>query len=84
MANLTGFRDFAELSDNFVAVTTSDTVNLPALTRAIYVGVAGNITMINRDGTAVLLKSVPVGLHRIATRRINATATAATDIVAFF
>lgn len=68
---------------NAAAVTTSDSVDLGHVTRAIYVGVAGDVTAVV-NGTAVLFKAMPVGTHRIRASRINATATTATNIVALW
>ena len=66
------------------AITPSDTVNIGKTTRAIYVGVSGNITAVMEDGSAVLFKAVPVGILPIRAIRVNETATAATDMVALF
>lgn len=68
-------------------IVPSDTVNIPTgPTRGIFVGVAGNITAVfSAPGeVAVLLKNVPVGEHPWSVIRINATATAATDMVALY
>lgn len=69
----------------FVAVTPSDTVDLtggPA--RGIYVGVAGDVSLVGLDDTAVVFKAMPVGLHKVIFRRVNATSTTATNMVAMF
>ena len=67
------------------AITTSDTVSLTGITRAVYVGGAGNITAIMSNGDAVLLTAVPVGtLLPIRCTRINATATTATLLIAMY
>lgn len=63
-------------------VTKSDTVNLAYVSRAIYVGVAGDVTLVTRDGQTVTFKALPVGTHRIRASRINSTGTAATDMLA--
>ena len=69
----------------FSAVTTSDTVDLPANVRAIYVGVSGDVSAVPLGGgTAVVFKAAPVGVLPIEVSRINATDTTATDIVALF
>lgn len=66
------------------AVTPSDTVALTGgMCRALYIGVAGDVTVLAEDDTtAVLLKACPVGLIAIRAKRVNATGTAATNIVA--
>lgn len=65
------------------AITPSDTVNLSSPCRAIYVGVAGNITAI-MNGTPVLFANVPVGILPIKATRINLTGTAAGSLVALW
>lgn len=67
------------------AITTSDTVSLTGITRAVYVGGGGNITAIMSNGDAVLFTAVPVGtMLPIRCTRINATATTATALVAMY
>jgi len=67
------------------AITTSDTVSLTGITRAVYVGGAGNITAIMSNGDAVLFTAVPVGtVLPIRCTRINATATTATLLIAMY
>lgn len=73
----------------FKAVTPHDTNPVVAddasgnksYSRAIYIGVAGDVTAIGRDGTAVLFKAMPVGLYNIEVRIIKSTATTATNII---
>jgi hypothetical protein len=68
------------------AVTPSDSADLPdGQTRAIYVGTAGAISVIGADDgtTATLLKGA-TGWIDIAVKRIRATGTTATDIVAVY
>lgn len=71
-------------NDTFRAVTPSDTIaikNGPA--RALYVGGAGNIVAINENDEAVTFVAVPAGsILPIVTKRVNATNTTATSIVA--
>jgi hypothetical protein len=67
------------------AITTSDTVSLTGVTRAVYVGGAGNITAVMFNGDVVLFTAVPVGtMLPIRCTRINATATTATALVAMY
>lgn len=74
-----------------IAVTTSDTVDLAPfaqsqnLTGMVYVGGAGNVTAVNQDGSTYLLTAPPVGsVLPIGVRRINATGTSATVLVACY
>jgi hypothetical protein len=53
----------------------------PEPARALYIGVAGDVTLVDLQGTAVLFKAVPVGLLRVGSVRVNATGTTATNIV---
>jgi len=63
-------------------ITPSDTVNLQATARGIYVGGAGNITAVMMDGTVVLFTAVPVGsILPVEVNRVNATGTTATALV---
>lgn len=68
------------------AVTPSDTDNIPqGPARALYVGVAGNITLrATRNGVAVLFPNVPVGIFPVNAVQVLATGTAATGIVALY
>lgn len=71
-------------NDTFRAVTPSDTANIksgPA--RALYIGGAGNVVAINENDVAVTFVGVPAGtILPIVTKRVNATDTTATNIVA--
>lgn len=67
------------------AITPSDDADLTFATRAIYVGTTGDLTVILRDDTApVTLKSAAVGYHPIQARRVMATDTTATNLVALY
>lgn len=68
-----------------VAITPSDATNFTdGACHAIYVGGAGNITAIV-NGTAVLFAGAVVGsVLKIRATRVNATGTAATNLVALY
>lgn len=69
---------------NAVAVSTSDTVSITgAPTRALWVGVSGDISVLMAGGASVVLKGAQ-GLIPIRVDRVNTTSTTATDIVALF
>lgn len=68
--------------DDFEAITTSDTLLQSDKMHAIYVGVAGDITVKNQAGQTVLFKAVPVGILRIKAPFVMATGTAATNLIA--
>jgi hypothetical protein len=61
----------------------SDTVDLVdfALIRSMYIGVAGNIKMLDHDGQILGPIAVPIGVLPLRPRRIFATLTTATQIV---
>lgn len=70
-----------------VAVTPSDTVDIASpYAKALYIGVAGDITVLPLNATdtsqAILFKAHPVGYMPVQVRRVMATGTAATNIVA--
>jgi hypothetical protein len=66
-------------------ITPSDTVDLPKLTRAIYVGGAGDVAAVLSNGDMPgAFKAVPVGWLPITVRRINATGTTATNLMALY
>jgi len=71
-------------NSSFRTVTPSDTYAIkggPA--RALYVGVTGDVAAVNENGAAVIFTAVPAGaVLPIATSRVNATNTTATNIVA--
>jgi len=67
------------------AVTPSDTVNLPQLTRGLWIGGAGNVEVDMSNGDTVLFSGVSAGsLLPLRVRRVRAGATTATLIVAVY
>lgn len=69
---------------NAVAVTPSDSVDLGFVTRGLYVGVAGDVTVnMVTSGATILFKAVPAGtLLPISVSRVLATGTTATSMTA--
>jgi hypothetical protein len=65
-------------------ITTSDTVDFPeGLTAAVWVGGAGNVAAVMQNGVVGTFTGVTAGaVLPIAARRINATGTTATNLVA--
>jgi len=81
--------DQTKPSGYFEAVTPSDTVDFTkrdgAYPRALFVGVAGTITVVRPDGTAVLFTGPTAGsILPIKCRRVNSTGTTATSINALW
>ncbi|MFB2530610.1 hypothetical protein ACEYYB_06025 [Paracoccus sp. p4-l81] len=64
------------------AITPSDSAALPELTRALYVGGAGDVALRLASGQAVVLKSVAAGtLLPMRVQSVQATGTTATALV---
>jgi len=76
--HLTGLRDPIESATE---VTPNDSADLSIVSRAIYVGVAGNLRVTMLDGSIVTF-SVGEGWHPIRVSRVWATGTTASAIVA--
>jgi hypothetical protein len=65
------------------AVTPSDSADLTNVSRALWVGTGGDLTVTMQDGSTVALLNVPDGsLLPICVSRVKLTGTSATDIVA--
>jgi hypothetical protein len=70
---------------NTAAVTPSDTTDLNFVTTALYVGGAGDVTIIDANGNTTLFKAVPVGTTlNVSAARVKATGTTATNITAIW
>lgn len=67
--------------DHAVAVTPSDSTDLDNTADFLWVGVAGDVSLITQQGYTVTFKNVQ-GLLPIRTNRVRETDTTATDIVA--
>lgn len=75
-----------EGSGHWVVVTPSDTVDLAGgITRGIYVGATGNVSLDNGIDTAVIFVALVAGvIHPIRATRVRATGTTATPIIAIY
>lgn len=73
-------------ADYAVAITPSDTAgDVFPFPRGIYVGVAGDVTMIMKGKAgSVLFKNMTTGEHALRPVQIMATGTTATDILALY
>ena len=70
-------------ADDYFAVTPSDATDLAVSTRGLFVGGAGNLVAVKEDNTTVTFTGVIAGqILPIRVRRVNATNTTATNIVA--
>lgn len=64
------------------AITPNDTTDLTLVTRALYVGTAGDIVAVMKSGSEVTFSNVPSGsILPIRAERIKATGTTATHIL---
>lgn len=67
------------------AVTPSDSVNLTADARSLYIGGAGNASVVTANGDTVTFVGLLAGsILPVRIRRVNATDTTATNIVAIY
>ncbi|MBB6672618.1 spike base protein, RCAP_Rcc01079 family [Cohnella nanjingensis] len=72
-----------------IAVTPSDTVDIAfsagtTATSFVYVGGTGDLAVVMHSGATLTFKAMPVGLYKLCVKRINATGTTATDILALW
>jgi hypothetical protein len=63
-----------------VAVTKSDTVDLPFVSRALQIGTGGDIKMTFADGSIDTWYNVPAGICPVQVRRVWSTGTSASQI----
>lgn len=69
----------------WLTVTPSDSVNLPAGCRALWIGGAGNVALVGEDNNVVTFSGVAAAtILPIGPKRVNATNTTATPIVALY
>lgn len=67
------------------AVTTSDADNLPVFASGgLWIGTTGHVKVDTIDGSTITLNSVPVGLLDVYAKKVYATGTTASNIVALF
>jgi len=84
------FENYADKPDfaarSVVAVTPNDSTDLTDVAKALYVGGAGNISLIAADDSAaVTVTGVTAGsILPIRAKRVRATSTTATNILALY
>jgi len=72
-------------ASNAIAVTPSDSVSLTTDARALYIGVAGDVSLLTSGGDTVTFVGLLAGsILPVRVNRVNATSTTATDIVALY
>ena len=68
---------------NAEVIVKSDTVNFAEPSRALYIGTSGDISVeMAGVGSAIIFKTVPVGVLHIEVTRVNSTNTSASNMVA--
>ena len=68
-----------------VLITPDDNADLARITRGIYIGGAGDLAVIMFDGGEVTFTALVVGVvHPLQIRRVKATSTTATLIIALY
>ena len=78
-------RDTSTAAIGGVVVTPHDSTNFAYETVGVFVGGAGNVTAVMRDGTVLLFTGVVAGtILPIRCQRINSTGTTATNMTALF
>lgn len=77
--------DQAAPARSWVSVTKSDTVNLPAGCRALWIGGVGDVALVGDDDVAITFTAVAAGtILPLGPKRVNSTNTTATLIVALY
>lgn len=66
-----------------VSVTPSDATTIP-VTRSLWIGVTGNVAVIDADGNTVTIPNVPVGVLPVQVQKVMSTNTTASSILAFY
>lgn len=87
MALPTGFTASDTINSYSFAVvhTPSNSVDMSAMCRAIWVGGSGNLTAVMSNGDAVLFSGILAGtLLPIRATRVNSTGTTATLLIALY
>lgn len=75
--------DLLSPADAAAAVTPSDSAALPYASKRLWIGGAGNVSLVTVGGSAVTYQSVPAGTYlQVRAQQVKATGTTATNIVA--
>ncbi|WP_020675571.1 spike base protein, RCAP_Rcc01079 family [Geopsychrobacter electrodiphilus] len=78
--------DLNSIPANIQSITPSDTVDLPNVTRRIYIGTGGDIKVTAKESGTVTYKNMPAGYMEGAFTRVWATpdggGTPAADLIA--
>lgn len=82
MADEYNFKELTGSARKLTSITPSDSTELEFVTRALYIGGAGNISVVAADDTSAVILSVAAGaILPIRAKKVNSTSTTATGIV---
>lgn len=72
-------------SDSLVSITKSDSTEYLPTLRQIYVGVGGDITVVDQSGETILFKDVPQGMTigPFFVKKVKSTGTTASSLIGF-
>ncbi len=78
-----GAEDLLSPACHAVEVVPSDTESLPFMSKRLWVGGAGNVTLVTAGAETVEYAAVPAGAYlNVRATQVKATGTTATNIVA--
>ena len=70
-------------SGDFIAITPNDSTELKGI-RVLYIGGAGNLSLVNAQGATVTFNNIPAGFElRVRPSRVRLTDTTATNIIGY-
>lgn len=79
------FANWTGVATKGFSVTPSDSVNFTSDARALYIGGAGNVSVVTIEGDVLVFGNVPAGtVLPVAARRVNSTNTSATSILGLY
>ena len=82
---ITRARNFNAPAYSWVAVTPDDDADLPDVRpRALWIGTAGDVRLVDTDGNDEVFKNAPEGWLDVQPVRVMATGTTAEDILAAY
>ena len=72
-------------SSSLIVVVPSNTINFPTAVRQLYIGNAGDVSVLTDDNQTILFKNVSAGavIGPFFIKRVNTDGTTALDIIAF-
>lgn len=72
-------------AESAFTIIPSDTENLPAITRGLYVGILGDVSVVTAAGDAVVFTDLAAGvIHPMRVRQVLASGTNAGELVGVY